>query len=180
MRIGDWMQTYTGERFWPLDPRIEDIHIRDISMALGKLCRYGGHTIFFYSVAEHSVLVSEYVPEEYALWGLLHDASEAYLSDIVKPLKNGLSNYKELENRIMQMVAEKFKLQYPAPKIIDQIDKQILRDEQLQVMNPCKYDWWCTGNKPLGAEIQGWSPIQAGGKFYKRFTELVILTGDQQ
>ena len=82
MRIGDWMQTYTGERFWPLDPRIEDIHIRDISMALGKLCRYGGHTIFFYSVAEHSVLVSEYVPEEYALWGLLHDASEAYLSDI--------------------------------------------------------------------------------------------------
>jgi hypothetical protein len=172
-RIGDWMQTYTGKRFWPLDPSIEDICIEDIAASLSKLCRYGGHTRFFYSVAEHSVLVSQFVPDELALWGLLHDASEAYLSDMVKPLKNGLPSYRNLEFQIMRLIAEKFNLiPFPQPEAISKIDKAILRDEQLKVMRPCKFDWWCTGDKPIGAEISGWKPERAECEFLRRFNNL--------
>lgn len=73
---GDWMQTYTGRRFWPLDPVAGDIEIMDIAHALSNQCRYAGHTRFHYSVAQHSVQVSENVAPEHALWGLLHDAPD--------------------------------------------------------------------------------------------------------
>lgn len=68
-RRGDWIQTFTGRRFWPLDPRPEDVCIEDIAHALSLKCRFGGHCTRFYSVAEHSVHVSNYVPAEFALWG---------------------------------------------------------------------------------------------------------------
>jgi hypothetical protein len=172
MRIGDWMQTYSGKRFWPLDPRLEEIHILDIAAALSKICRYGGHTLKFYSVAEHSILVSNFVPKEYALWGLLHDASEAYLSDLVKPLKSGFPAYRNLENRLLSLVAKKFGLGFPTPEIVSRVDRQILRDEQLALMAPCKHDWWCTGNEPIGANIIGLTPIEAEQIFLTRFYEL--------
>jgi hypothetical protein len=76
-RRGDWMQTFTGRRFWPLDPRGEDVLIEDIAHALSLLTRYGGHCTRFYSVAEHSVLLARAATPENALWLLLHDASEA-------------------------------------------------------------------------------------------------------
>ncbi|MFG0247924.1 MAG: phosphohydrolase, partial [Phycisphaeraceae bacterium JB051] len=77
-----WIQTYTGKAFYPLreDPGIIDI--RDIAHALSLQCRFNGHCSDFYSVAQHSVHVSEVVPQAFALWGLLHDAAEAYMSDL--------------------------------------------------------------------------------------------------
>ena len=66
-RKGDWMQTYTGRQFWPIDPRANEVHIEDIAHALSMMCRYNGHCRTFYSVAEHSVLVSQHVPPEHAL-----------------------------------------------------------------------------------------------------------------
>jgi hypothetical protein len=86
-RLGNWMQTQFGNQFWPLDPRPEDFDIKEIASALGKACRYAGHCFGFYSVAEHSVLVSQIVPPEFALTALMHDATEAYLVDIPRPLK---------------------------------------------------------------------------------------------
>jgi hypothetical protein len=65
---GDWIQTATGRPFWPIDPRPEDIDIEDIAHALSMLCRFGGHCLRFYSVAEHSVLLSQYVAPEHKLW----------------------------------------------------------------------------------------------------------------
>src|ERR1039457_118422 len=79
--------TFSGLRFWPLDPNPEKILIDDIAHALAHQCRFGGHASRFYSVAEHSVHVSRLCPPEDALWGLLHDASEAYLVDLPRPLK---------------------------------------------------------------------------------------------
>jgi hypothetical protein len=86
-RRGDWMQTFTGRAFYPLDPRPEDIDPVDIAHALSLICRYGGHSSRFYSVAEHCVLMSHAVAPEHALWALLHDATEAYLGDMIRPLK---------------------------------------------------------------------------------------------
>lgn len=70
-RIGDWMQTASGRMFWPVDPRPEDVEINDIAHALSLTCRYCGHVREFYSVAQHSVLVSDAAPAENRLWPLL-------------------------------------------------------------------------------------------------------------
>src|SRR5271165_7548492 len=86
-RKGDWIQTYTGRVMYPLDPRPEEINIIDIAHALSNLCRFTGHVRTFYSVAEHSVRVSQHCDPKDALWGLLHDASEAYLADMSRPMK---------------------------------------------------------------------------------------------
>lgn len=71
----DWIATFTGGVFFPLAPRVEDVRISDIAHALSMLCRFAGHTRGFYSVAQHSVLVSRLCSQQDALWGLLHDAS---------------------------------------------------------------------------------------------------------
>src|SRR5690242_11754504 len=86
-RRGDWMQTYTGRRFWPLDPRVDDIDIGDIAHHLSLVCRFAGACREFYSVAQHCVGVSYVCDPKDALWGLLHDAAEAYVGDMVRPLK---------------------------------------------------------------------------------------------
>ena len=86
-RVGDWIQTMSGVIFYPLDPRPEEIRIEDIAHALSHQCRFAGHCREFYSVAEHSVRVSRELPQEFMLWGLLHDASEAYLVDLPRPIK---------------------------------------------------------------------------------------------
>src|SRR5579885_2784587 len=88
MRHGDWIQTYCGVAFYPLDPRPEEILIEDIAHALSMLCRFTGHVKRFYSVAQHCVYVSHRCDPKDALWGLLHDAAEAYLNDISRPVKS--------------------------------------------------------------------------------------------
>lgn len=87
MRQGDWFQTYTGKRFYPIDPKPEDVEIYDIAHSLSLLCRFNGHCRSFYSVAQHSVLVADKLPDELKLFGLLHDAHEAYTGDFISPLK---------------------------------------------------------------------------------------------
>jgi len=108
-----WIQTYKGRKFFPLDPRPDDIYIRDISHRLGLLYRFNGHSVVFYSVADHSVLVSRAVAEEHALWGLLHDASEAYISDLPRPIKKKMPDFLEIEERIQRAVAERLGLLWP-------------------------------------------------------------------
>ncbi|MDO4254358.1 MAG: hypothetical protein Q4C81_04310 [Kocuria sp.] len=97
---GNWMQTYTGRRFYPLDSRPEDVDVVDVAHALSMQCRYNGHVRLFMSVAEHCVLVSRLVPSEHALWGLLHDATEAYVGDMVRPLKLHMPEYRAVEDRV--------------------------------------------------------------------------------
>ena len=82
-----WIQTFSGKKFSFLDPQPKDICIKDIAHHLGNLCRFVGATRTFYSVAQHSVLVSTIVPDKEARNGLLHDAGEAYYGDISSPLK---------------------------------------------------------------------------------------------
>lgn len=140
-RKGDWIQTYSGKQFWPIDPRPEDICMEDVAHALSLICRFSGHCRRFYSVAQHSVLVSELVEPEFALWGLLHDASEAYLSDIARPVKPYLANYQELELGIEKCIAERFDLVWPMPAAVKKADSIMLATEARDLMKAPPADW---------------------------------------
>src|SRR6266700_4788978 len=104
MNRGDWIQTAMGRKFWPMDPRSGEVFIDDIAHALSMLCRFGGHCIRFYSVAEHSVLLSRVAEPRFKLWALLHDASEAYLADVPRPVKPALVGYKDAEERVQRAI----------------------------------------------------------------------------
>src|SRR5689334_11513518 len=97
-RVGDWMMTLSGKRFWPLDPRPEDVDFRDIGHALSMICRYGGHVRRFYSVAEHSALLARWFEARgdftFAKYALLHDGTEAYIGDMVRQLKQFMPEFK--------------------------------------------------------------------------------------
>jgi hypothetical protein len=170
-RFGDWMQTATGKQFWPLDPRAEEIDIEDIAHALGNLCRYGGHSRTFYSVAEHCVLMSRAVAPENAAWALLHDASEAYLVDVPRPIKPALAGYREAEERLMRAVCSRFGLPPAVPDEVKVADHQILTDERWQAMAPPPVPW-STAGTPLGVVLEFWSPARARVEFHCRALEL--------
>lgn len=170
-RLGDWMQTVSGRQFWPLDPRPEDIVIEDIAHGLSMMCRFGGHCERFYSVAEHSVLVSENVPPQDALWALLHDASEAYIADIVRPAKRFIGGYKQMEVNIMAAVCGAFDLPIVEPPSVKRADNAILADEAAQIMGAKPKDW-ILPEPPLGVRIIGLSPAGAKLAFLNRYRAL--------
>ena len=169
-RKGDWMQTYTGAQFWPLDPRADEVRFEDIAAALSKLCRYGGQTIRFYSVAEHCVHVASKAPDWLKRDALLHDASEAYLCDIIRPIKSHLANYLEIEARLEGVIAERFGLFWPMNPEIKRLDTAILADERDQVMAPPPAPWpQIPGIDPLGVTLRFWTPAQAQYEFTTAF-----------
>jgi uncharacterized protein len=170
-RVGAWIQLISGRPFWPLDPRTDEVDIDDIAWALSMQCRYAGHVKRFYSVAEHCVHVSLAVSSEYALWGLLHDASEAYLTDIVKPLKLSMPEYGVWEDRVMACVAERFGLSLPMPQEIKQIDYRIIFTEKATLLNRPWREWEAQG-EPLAISLPCWSPEQAHQEFVYRFLDL--------
>ncbi|MGM4906282.1 phosphohydrolase [Tardiphaga sp. 866_E4_N2_1] len=168
---GDWIQTATGKQFWPIDPRPHEVEIQDIAHALSMLCRFGGHCRRFYSVAEHSVLLSRVASPQNKLWALLHDASEAYLVDVPRPLKPFLVGYREAEDKIMRAVEVRFHLHLGMPDEVKRIDMAILTDERAQNMEPAPVPW-STDTSPLGVTLQFWSPEEAKAQFLATFAEL--------
>lgn len=170
LRRGDWMQTYTGRKFWPLDPRPEDVCIEDIAHSLSMQARYAGHGKRFYSVAEHCVHVSVACGAETALWGLLHDASEAYLVDVPRPLKRHLPGYVEAEARVMASICIAFGLPDEMPIGVHELDNRILADEIRQNMAPM--DWHAKHGDPLGVQLQFASPEAAELAFLLEFYRL--------
>lgn len=184
---GDWMQTFTGRRFYPMDPQAADVDPVDIAHALSLICRYGGHTTSFYSVAEHSVLLSHAVPNRHALWALLHDAGEAYVGDMVRPLKRSMGLYRQVEDAILVAIAERFGLDRGAspsgrlgviPDEVHAADSRILLDERAQVMAPTDDRWAQDDLEPLGVTIRGWSPLEAELAYRQRLDELLLPNPD--
>lgn len=167
-RRGDWMQTYTGGVFYPLDPRLEDIRLVDIAGALSKLCRYGGHCREFYSVAEHCVLMAECAPRELQLTALMHDASEAYLVDVPRPIKKSLANYGEIESNLERVISERFGLIYPFPYEVKRLDNAISASERDQAMAEPPQDWRLV-EPPLDVILRFWSPARAAAEFMVAF-----------
>jgi 5'-deoxynucleotidase YfbR-like HD superfamily hydrolase len=181
MKTPVWIQTYSGKKFQLLSPKIEDISIIDIAHALSMQCRFTGHTKHFYSIAQHSVFVSQ-LCYNYPLYGLLHDASEAYLSDISSPLKNSgyFENYKHYENNLQELVFKKF-IGKPESNIIKkevkEADLELLAIESFQLMQPLhpefKAHLECNLIKDI--KIEELVPSQARNMFLDRYIE---LTGD--
>ena len=170
-RKGLWIHTYTGNKFWAFDPRPEEIHIEDIAHALALTCRYSGHCHEFYSVAQHSWLVSNLVPLKDAAWGLLHDAAEAYITDIPRPIKHSLGIIKDIERGIEQAVAARFKLSGDMPDTVHHIDHNIVHDEA-KVLFPDGGPEWVNWYEPLGLTIEPWDWKTAEQKFLERYEEL--------
>lgn len=170
-RPGDWMQTFTGGQFWPLDPRAEEIDPRDIAHALAMQCRYNGHCRRFYSVAEHCVLLSAAVRPENALWALLHDAAEAYVGDMVRPLKRQMPNFRVLEDTVLHAIAFRFDLPWPMPAEVIEADNRILRSERIELM-PSEHQWWTDALEPLPVVICGWDPGFAEEMYLARLADL--------
>lgn len=171
-RRGDWMQTYLGGVFYPLDPRQEEVDIEDIAHALSMQCRFGGHSLRFYSVAEHSVHIARWIRRigygpEAVLWGLLHDAAEAYVADVPRPLKRHLVGYAEHEARVMDAICDRFGLAHGIPFIAHEVDGRILADEIRQNMKPM--DWHARHENPLGVTLEFWSPGEAKAAFLAEF-----------
>ncbi len=175
-REGDWMQTYMGLQFWPIDPRPEEICIEDIAHSLANQCRFGGHCTEFYSVAQHSVLVSQIVPPEDALWGLLHDAAEAYLVDLPRPVKrySELGNiYRVIEKRLTLAVCDRFEMSHIEPDSVKAADDILLMTEKRDLMpnSPAK---WREISEPLMEAIKPLPPGAARSMFLDRFAELTV------
>jgi hypothetical protein len=174
MRQGDWIQTYTGKQYWPIDPRPEDVDILDIAHALSMLCRFGGHCLKFYSVAEHSVHIAHWLRPRYgtrvALCGLLHDGTEPYVTDVPRPTKPFLQGYKDIEQRNWLVIAEHFGLPRALPIVVKEADSRILTDESAQNMATCD-EPWSTTTEPLGIQLQYWSPERAKGEFIDCFRD---------
>jgi hypothetical protein len=168
---GDWIQTALGRQFWPIDPRADEVFIDDIAHALSMLCRFGGHCLRFYSVAEHSVLLSRAAAPENKRWALLHDASEAYLVDVPRPLKPFLQGYQAAEEKIMRAVCERFGLASVMPAAVKEYDKRILFDERTQNMATAPIRW-ATDVDPIGVTLQFWPPSVAKVAFLAEFQSL--------
>lgn len=172
LRKGNWMQTYTGRQFWPLDPRSEDIHHLDIAHALSNICRFGGHVEKFYSVAEHSVHMANYAPREFKLWALLHDATEAYIVDIPRPIKPFLTNYVEIESNLMGAIATKYNLSGATmPVEVKLLDNRILFDEAKQNLKEPPVPW-ANQMEPLGVLLRYWEPEVARERWLDLFHQL--------
>jgi hypothetical protein len=178
-RHGDFMQTYTGRKFWPMDPRANEVCIRDIAHSLSLQCRYAGHCRRFLSVAEHSVLIARWVrgqtDAQTALWGLLHDASEAYLVDIPRPVKPYLTNYKEAEAKVMAAVCQRFGLPLEMPAAVHEADERIIADE---LVNLVRMQWHARHDDPLGVRLMYWSPAEAEEEFLETFKALTGAVGE--
>jgi 5'-deoxynucleotidase YfbR-like HD superfamily hydrolase len=176
---GPYLQTVSGRFVNPLDPDLEQIDIQDITRALANTCRFGGHCRSFYSVAQHSVIVSELVEErggdpEDVFAALMHDAAEAYLGDMPHPLKHRSAlgeAFKQAEKHLEQAINTRFNIKPGVPEI-KRADRALLATERRALSTE---DWhWheLDGVEPLEIELTAWSPDDAAAKFKARYAEL--------
>lgn len=181
------MQTHSGAQFYPFDVRPGDFDIEDIAHALSNQCRFAGHTREFYSVAQHSVLVSNEVERlfgkshpmcvEWSLLALLHDAPEAYIGDLVRPIKEtaAMAPYRLLDHEIGTVLAEQFKLDNSSTAwgVVKACDDLLLAWEARDLMGDP--EWAQAMPSPPPEKIEPWTMTLGRAVFLSRFSELTRL-----
>ncbi|MBX7271089.1 phosphohydrolase [Stutzerimonas chloritidismutans] len=182
-----WILTRSGRRFDLLAPKADQVCTLDIAHALSQLCRFNGHTSRHYSVAQHSLLVASIVPAEHQLAALLHDATEAYVGDMVRPLKLGMrefyetqslvSLYDEVERKVWLAICAHFYLEPELPDCVHKGDMIALATERAQLMPDHDDRWECiAGIAPLEVQLENWTPAQAFLHYHNRLLELMQST----
>lgn len=200
-RRGHFMWCFSGRTFWPLDPDPADVAIEDVAHGLANECRYAGHVRWFYSVAEHSVLVSIHAAKRAlelgwsaqlvwltAIYGMTHDGSEAYVGDVIRPLKyqRTMRGYRRAEKKV-QDVVERALLGPMMPagitaipdavrELVEQIDSNMLTDEIAMLIPAAdiageRHKW----GPELGADVLALGPREAEALFLRRWRDLVAL-----
>lgn len=167
--------TADGRYFDFTDPDPAVITLNAIARGLANTCRFGGQCRSFYSVAEHSIWVSRLVPSHLAVHGLLHDAAEAFIGDMPKPLKELLPDYKRVEQMVEAVLFAQFGF-LSIPPEVKQIDRVMLATEQLKIMD--NRDHWVGTNEPADIVLECLSPEQAYRAFMCRALELDLLPID--
>ena len=177
---GSWIEMQNGKKWNLFHPDMDVVDISTIAHALSMQCRFNGHTRVFYSVAQHSELVSRLVPEEDALEGLLHDCDEALgLPDLPSPIKSNIPEYRTLGEGVQELVFKKFGAKFPMPKSVKDADARILLNERDRFFGEPSDVW--------GVELAGYTafprlsitplgPADAKSAFLRRYVE---ITGDE-
>lgn len=182
----------SAREFDLLKPRADLITTLDIAHALSLICRFNGHCTRHYSVAQHSLLVADIVESqghgpEIQLLALLHDAAEAYVGDMVRPLKEGMRAhahsigdvciYALTEERVWQAICQRFHLDPILPAIVKHADMIALATERRELLPDHPSVWDCLhGITPHNSELPAWTPSQARQAFHDRLLELLATT----
>lgn len=182
-KAAEFIETYTGQPFWPLHPSPENVSIIDIAHNLSNQSRYSGATSTFYSTAQHCCLLTNYVEKVRkgspldCLQILMHDCAEAYLVDIPRPVKQHMPEYRKWDKAITFVVREWLGLgKIPIPEWQDELNSRIIVDERAQLMSDSGLDWG-HALEPLGILIEPWSSRVAEQQFlirYANFTKMIF------
>jgi len=192
-RRGQWQQTFTGRAFWPLDARAEEIDVRDIAHALACQNRFAGHTRIPYSVGEHSVRCARYVRDRFraryphasleherqaVFAALLHDATEAYLVDLPRPVKVEMPDYRHAEARLAGVVEAWAGLPRGALEwaIVREADEALLATEKRDLLGPSQRPWGRLPT-PLPEVIEPWNWQRAEAEFIELYGALCASLG---
>lgn len=168
-----YVSTFSGNRFYPLEPRIDHVAIEDIAHGLAYQCRFNGQTREFYSVAQHSLIVASLVPPPLRLAALLHDAAEAYLGDMVKPLKVLLPAFAVIEDQVSAIIAAAFGISFSDYGPIKRADLIALATEKRDLMPHSVERWaYLDDIRPLPERIMSMSPGEAKQKFLLEFARM--------
>lgn len=180
-----WISTYSGRQFDIFNPQAESVHLEDIAHALSMNCRYNGHVERFYSVAEHSVVASLHCNQDHALAVLMHDAAEAYLTDIPRPIKQRWPSFSAHEMEVLMVILVGLNLPSVGNDGWEEIkaaDRRMLATERIQLMPNCTDDWGLDGVEPYSfktdtggcfVQLSCWDPDTAKQEFLKRYEQLV-------
>lgn len=176
------IQTYSEVVFHPFSPTPDMVNVADIAHACALNCRFNGHLKTHYSVAQHCVLAANIIMEQtndpvLSLWGLLHDASEAYIADLASPIKKGIPGYKETENGIQAAVIAKYKLPETEPAIVKEVDLRLLVTEARDLMPRSwllRHGWKYNAEPYTQFTIDGWEWQKAEQEYLKTFETLML------
>ena len=163
----------SGNYFDFVNPSTDSFTLEDIAQGLANTCRFGGHCHPYYSVAQHCILASHYVPQEHAMAALLHDAAEAFVGDIPSPLKQMLTDFEQFESLAHAAVAQKFKIPEQMHPCIKEVDLRMLATEKRDVMPKTDMDWTIlSGIEPFKEQIVPMSQRDAKIGFLVRYVEI--------
>lgn len=169
-----YISTFKGNRFYPLEGRIDQIDIEDIAHGLAFQCRFNGQTSSFYSVAQHSLMVARLVPKNYYKAALLHDAAEAYLGDVVKPLKAILGDYGRIEAVVTSLIGQAFSVSFEDDGSIKKADWIALATEKRDLLPNSTEPWsYLEGIEAEAVPLVPMGPLEAKTAFLSAWFDVV-------